>query len=88
MERRRVNLVASWVLLSGSTAWGACDANLYIDSAEGIAGCYQESAFLGLYQTTVWTLDGLDVVEAGTAAIAAELVSFIGDDAAPAGARF
>lgn len=40
-----------------------------------ISGCYEETIYAGTYQTKVWTIDGGDIVSAGTKAIVADLVS-------------
>lgn len=40
-----------------------------------ISGCYRETVYGGLYETTVWTLEGSDIADSGTAAIVADLVS-------------
>lgn len=39
-----------------------------------ISGCYRATVYYGLFETTVWTMDGLDVVATGTTAIVADLV--------------
>lgn len=51
--------------------------SMSIETTNGlsISGCYRETVYLGLYQTIVWTIEGQDIADTGTAAIVADLVS-------------
>lgn len=89
MRRRMESLVVArawaWgtILLAGTrtTRVGAMCLlpSMSIETTTGglsISGCYRETVYLGLYQTIVWTLEGQDIMDPGTAAIVADLVSF------------
>lgn len=82
MRRERASLVALGTLLSTTAAGALCTLpSIFIETTtEGIinvSGCYRESVYSGLYETTVWTIEGRDVAATGTKAILADLVSFI-----------
>lgn len=64
-------------LLSPMVAGAQCTQSaLTIEpTAFTFSGCYHESAYAGLYETKVWTIEGRDVAEFGTKAILADLVS-------------
>lgn len=36
-----------------------------------ISGCYNESRYAGLYETTIYTIEGMDISDAGSTAILA-----------------
>eukprot|EP00903_Cladosiphon_okamuranus_P015531 g14339.t1 len=64
-------------------AGGACLQNsLSIDTtALPFSGCYQLSAYAGLYETLVWTIEGRDIAPTGTKAISASHID--GDEGDP-----
>lgn len=68
-------------LLSGKRAGATCPlSSMSIETTEEgltISGCYREIVFGGLYETTVWTIEGRDVADTGTLAIVADLVRFL-----------
>lgn len=45
-----------------------------------LSGCYNVSSYAGLYQTTVFTIEGKDFSEEGSPTILADLVSLTQDD--------
>lgn len=81
MRRWRTPLLVLCVLLSGKRVGATCPlSSMSIETTEEgltISGCYRESVFAGLYETTVWTIEGTDVTDTGTSAIVADLVRFL-----------
>lgn len=87
MRRRMESLVVAWTIAwstillagTGTTVGAMCLLpSMSIETTTGglsISGCYRETVYLGLYQTTVWTIEGQDIADTGTAAIVADLVS-------------
>ena len=87
MKRPMGSLVVAWTWVSGSVLLGGTRTtvgaicllpSMSIKTTTGglsISGCYRETVYLGLYQTTVWTIEGQDIADTGTAAIVADLVS-------------
>lgn len=77
--KARASLATSVALLAPTMTGAACvQASLSIDTStlNSLSGCYKETIYGGLYETTVWTIDGSDIVApAGTKAIVADLVS-------------
>lgn len=75
------SLVVLCTLLSGKRVGAECAlSSMSIETTEGglaISGCYRESVFRGIQETTVWTIEGEDVEDTGTTAIMANLVRFL-----------
>lgn len=70
-------LVALSALGAINTAHALCTLpSMSIESDLTISGCYVKTVYSGLYETTVYTIEGRDVVDTGTKAILASNVSF------------
>lgn len=51
--------------------------SMYIETTKAglpISGCFKNTTYAGLYETTVWTMDGSDISSSGTTAVVADLV--------------
>eukprot|EP00904_Undaria_pinnatifida_P007667 jgi/Undpi1/402/HiC_scaffold_1.g00398.m1 len=92
MRRRMGSLVEAWawgtIILLGTgmttTVGATCLlSSMSIETTTGglaISGCYRETVYGGLYETTVWTLEGSDIADSGTAAIVADLAGSVTSD--------
>lgn len=76
MPKTRALLQAFVGAVAPALAGGAClQPYVSVDTtAFSFSGCFKETIYAGTYETVVWTMDGLDVVDTGTQAISASLV--------------
>ena len=78
MEGSTIAKVVLYALLSALKVGAECLLpGILIDSqnVEGMTGCYNKTKYSGVYSTTVWTLEGVDIAPGGTSSIVADVVS-------------